>query len=232
MDNGNIVNGVYVELDTLVDSRLSLLYDIDKDNIGRVIKEGKYYNRYLDQFGYISVRLFRTLYSMRNSNVLNNHMPTEIPNLINDFIMESNQTTLDYNFKRPVKIFINSFPYNLSEESKEMLIMGTTNAMFNEVKVEIINKPNSDITPEFINEHIGLAIMYDALSWLDTHLSNGNLIKLNIPDVTFMTPSLIHRRMIIAETDMSTMFKDIQDKMSVFINLIFIPSKIFSFKIK
>jgi len=228
----DIINGLYVELDCLMDTRLSLLYDIDKNLIESIIKSGKYSNRIMDQFGYLSVRVFRTIYNMRNSNILDNPAPTEITSIISDYCFEAMQTSKKLGDGSPIKIYLNVHPYNLTEASIERLRMGLSNAIDVAVDIAIINKPFYDITPNFINENIGLVIMYDALKWTEFNLQNKRLIEKSLPDVTFLTPMLLHRKLIIKKSEVSKLFEDLEKNLQMLIGIVFIPVKYFSIKEK
>lgn len=226
----NIVNGVYVELDSIFDTRLSMMYDIDKNILRDMIETDKYHNRYMDQYGYISVKLFRLLYSFRNANVLNNPLGTRINDVIKDYCIESTisaKSVEDYN---KVTVYLNIFPYNLTEEDIELLRMGISNSIKMPVNVEIIYKHYTEIKPSFIKENIGMMIMYDAITWIEYFTSNGELIKDSLPDTLLMTPMLIHRNMLIAKRDMNKFFEDIETSVAMLINLVYVPVELFCFR--
>ena len=229
MDN-DIINGVYLELDTLMDTRLSLLFDIDKDMMVPYITSGKYHNRYIDEFGYLSVKVFRTIYKKRNANVLNNPSPTMIMDLLSDYCYEALHSSKTFNNGKPINVFLNLYPYNLTEESKELIRMGMVNNLKSEVNVELLFKPYDEVTPSFINDEIGLMIMYDGLSWVEHHMLNKNLTKTSLPNVTLLTPMLLHRKLMIKESELGTFFEDVEKNMAMLIGINFIPTKFFSVK--
>lgn len=225
----HIINGAYVELDTIFDTRLSIMYDIDKNILRDMIENDKYHNRNIDQFGYLSVKLFRKLYGFRNDNVLNNPSGTKIPKVLRDYCIESTLTAKSYGENKPLTIYLNIFPYTLTEENKELIIMGLTNAINVPIDIEIINKPLLDIDPLFMRENISLAIMYDGMSWIEHHLENRNLETYSIPDTTLLTPMLVHRNIMLSKKDMSKFFEDIEKSVSILVNLVFTPTELFSF---
>jgi len=226
--NDKIINGVYVELDCLVDTRLSLLYDIDKDLIGKLIKNGYYHSRYRDTFSYIGSNLFNFLYKRRNEMILTNPSPTEINYFISNYCFEANQTSKIYDNDKEVTVYLNLYPYNLTEENVELLIMGLSNSIGVKVNVEILNKPYTDIDPLFIAKNIALMVMYDGLSWVEYFTQNGLLLKNSLPDVILATPKLIKNRLLIDEKDLDKFFDDISNSIKPIIDLTFLPVDMFS----
>lgn len=227
-----IINGLYVELDCLIDTRLSLLYDIDKDLIAGLIKDGTYHSRYRDTFGYIGSNLFNYLYKNRNSNILDNPSPTEINTFVADYCFEANQTAKGYGSNKEVTVYLNLYPYNLSEENKELLIMGLINSVGTKINVELINKPYTEITPSFVSKNIGLMVMYNGLSWIEYFTQNNMLQTISLPDVILATPMLIKNRLIIDEKELDRFFKDISKNIEPLIGLVFLPTNMFSIIVK
>lgn len=227
-----IINDVYVELDCLIDTRLSLMYDIDKNLMRDIISNNNYKNRFVDQFGYISVRLFRILYSMRNEHILDNPTSTEVVDLISDYCLESTISSKKHGEFKRIKVHLNIYPYNLTEENIELLRMAIFNSSKMDIEVEIINKPINNIEPTFLRENVGLAIMYDALTWIEKNTQNKKLINCSIPDVMLITPMLVHRNIIISDKELIKFFEDVETNISPLVNLKYIPTKIFSMKNK
>jgi hypothetical protein len=226
----NIINGVYVELDCLFDTRLSLMYDIDKNIMRDMISTNKYHTRIMDQFGYLSVRLFRTIYNYRNANTLDNPLGTLVNDVIRDYCVEATITAKSYEEYNKINVYVNIYPYNLTEEDIELLRMGISNSIEIPVNVEILYKPYTEINPEFIKNNIGMMIMYDGLLWVEHFTSNGELIKNSLPDVVLMTPMLLHRNLLIKKADLTTFFNDVEKSVAMLIQLAYVPADIFSFR--
>lgn len=226
----NIVNGIYVELDCLFDTRLSLMYDIDKNIMRDIITTDKYHNRIMDQFGYLSVRMFRTIYRYRNNNVLDNPLGTLVNDVIKDYCIEATMTAKSYEDYNKINVYVNIHPYTLTEEDTELLRMGISNSIKVPVNVEMINLPYTDIQPEFIKNNVGMMIMYDGLTWIEHFTSNGDLPKHSLPDTVLMTPMLLHRNMVIKKSDISKFFEDVEKSVAMLIQLAYVPVDIFSFR--
>lgn len=226
----NIINGVYVELDCLFDTRLSLMYDIDKNIMRDMISTGKYHSRIMDQFGYLSVRMFRTIYNYRNANTLDNPVGTLINDVIKDYCIEATITAKSYEEYNKINVYVNIYPYNLTEEDIELLRMGISNSIKIPVNVEIIYKPYTEIEPDFIKNNIGMMIMYDGLLWVEHFTSNGELLKNSLPDVVLMTPMLLHRNLLIKKTELTNFFNDVEKSVAMLIQLAYVPVDIFSFR--
>ena len=89
MDNSTPVNknnGIYLDLDSILDTRLSLLFTFDPNLAKDVITHG-YTSRDEDVFPGISKEVFASLYSKRTTNILFNATITKLIKLVNEFIV-------------------------------------------------------------------------------------------------------------------------------------------------
>ena len=181
---------IYVELDSVVDTRLSTLYFLSPTIGEQEVQSGRYRRRIRDNFGPISYDIFRRYYNSRSKAVLEYGLPTYVVDLVKthygDLITDITQIELE----EDVKIFINIFPYDLLEEEQEVIIK-----MFKEYiddcEIEIIYKSPKDLTPKWVLDNVGCMFMYDALPWLEYHSSTGEIYNHPILNVMLFTPALV-----------------------------------------
>jgi len=223
-------NDIYMNLDSLLDTRLSLLFHFDKTMFNNVLKDGNiknYTNRITDSFDYLDNDLFRELYKKRDGRIIKEPIPTHIPQLIKSYIAES----LVEHPKKRVKLFLNVYPYVLTDEDK-IKIRNGIRAIFNGyLDVDIMDVPEKLISVKFIYENVGLMIMYNGLDWAEYQISSGNLVSLRLPDVMMIAPKLYANK-IYKNDSVDKSFTDLEKILHTFIKVTFINVKFFSIKIE
>lgn len=182
---------ILTDLDTIFDTRLSLAYILDTNNIIKDIKDEKdnYRNRILDNFGNISNDIFMQIYNKRTKFLLKNALPTNIL----DYIKEQ---YVDYNFQ-PVniitqeevcKLYLNIYPYNLTEDEQKNIVNGLSK-YFGGIDIIIVYKKFIDISPIFLIENkINMVILYELFKWLELIVSEYNILKTPITHIYTIGP--------------------------------------------
>lgn len=222
-------NDIYTNLDSILDTRLATIYHTDK-NIYKEIMNGvdnveKYLSRKTDSFGILSNNIFKALYKRRNKQTISIPLPNSIPLLIHSYIA----SILETSTKIP-KLYLNVYPYALDNSEKVILSKNIQSIYKNMIDVEILDKPEKDITIKFIHENIGLMIMYNGLKWIEYHMSNRAILSLNIPDVTMIAPKILDNN-IFRGSEIDNIFKDQEKTLQPFIQLVFITARAFSLRI-
>lgn len=222
-------NHIYTDLDSILDTRLATIFNVDK-NVYKEIMNGvenieKYLSRKTDSFGKLSSLVFRELYKRRDKKIIATPLPNGIPLLIHSYIA----SIIEDSTKIP-KLYLNVYPYVLNNLEKHKLSKSVESIYKNIIDVEIIDKPNKDITVKFIHENIGLMIMYSGLKWIEYNMSNRSLLSLNLPDVTILVPKILDNN-IFGKDQIDNIFKDQEKTLQPFIQLIFITARAFSLRI-
>lgn len=222
-------NHIYTDLDSILDTRLATIFNVDK-NVYKEIMNGvenieKYLSRKTDSFGKLSNLVFKELYRRRDKKIIATPLPNRIPLLIHSYIA----SIIEDSTKIP-KLYLNVYPYVLNTLEKHKLSKSIESIYKNIIDVEIIDKPNKDITVKFIHENIGLMIMYGGLKWIEYNMSNRSLLSLNLPDVTMLVPKILDNN-IFSRDQIDNIFKDQEKTLQPFIQLIFITARAFSLRI-
>ena len=220
---------VYTNLDSILDTRLSTVYNFDKssyiDIMGDVDKIEKYLSRRTDSFGRLNSKIFKAIYAKRNKETIRVPLPNRIPLLIHSYIA----STIETSFKVP-KIYLNVYPYDLAVNEKAVLSNSLKSIYKHKIDIEILYKPEKDITVKFIHEKIGMMFMYNGLKWIEYHMSNKSLLSLNLPDVVMLAPRVMDNN-IFTNEQIDNIFKDQEKSMHPFIHLTFITPRAFSLRI-
>ena len=145
-----IHRSVFTDIDTLLDTRLSLAYELDSEGMVDMIKgtqKDRYRTRLIDNFGNISSDIFYQIYNRRKKVLLYNAIITRIPGLISEQFTELYEKDPSvFALEEPPKLIINLFPYNLTIEEQSNLL-----EYYYKLKkyapIEIVYLPINKITP-------------------------------------------------------------------------------------
>ena len=100
--------GIYINLDSLIDTRLSVLHYHSPKIFKQVVKSiDKYQSRLKDEFDYLDTELFKEMYKKRNSEMIKEPIPTFIPEFIKSYVL----TCLQEKSGEIVTMYLNVYPY-------------------------------------------------------------------------------------------------------------------------
>lgn len=222
-------NDVYINLDSILDTRLATLFKLDKKLAIDILTNNeageKYFTRHTDRFGNLSPEVFNRFYQKRDNNTILEPIPTMIMPILHSYV----GSIIENEAGKIVVIHLNTYPYDLNKKDTDKIVRAIMAIFNNLVDVEIINKPESEITVKFIHENIGLMVMYNGLKWVEFNMSNRNLLSLNLPDVTMLVPKLFNNN-IFAKSSIDDVFKDYEKTVQPFIQLLFLSPRVFSVK--
>jgi len=221
---------IYTDLDSIFDTRLPILFEMDEDLVEKMVKNKTYHYRVNDNFEYIPQNMFKILYRNRSKMVLTKGTPTGILPLINKYNVEARLAAVTANSNPNTILYLNTYPYPLMSSELDALIVGLRSSIPNIAIKPIFEKP-SDITPEWINENVALMIMYDGLEWIERHVSNHNLMKTPLTDIVMMVPSLLYNNIKYHAKDKQEilkMFETLEETYRTLIKVRFLDTELFS----
>lgn len=230
MNNEEEDINLLIDIDALFDTRSPILYQLDSDLLGDLVKNGKYHDRIKDSFGYIPLSLFKPLYEDRNKAVLGFSLPTTFLRLLYEYVVRFFQKTIIYGDNIELTIYLNTYPYNLTPGEIDNLVQGIM-LLTNNVDVKVVHMSNSEISAEWVVEHVNMVIKYNGLDWINTQVALGNIVDNPLVSTTLLTPALVEDDSI-SETDIDNreeFFKNIEKMMAPMIRLNFLPAGDFSF---
>ncbi len=181
---------IFIELDSLFDTRLGVLYTEYSEAILGILPQ--YKTRSIDSFPPLTNnKNFTDLYRARNREVLKNSLPTEVFNVVSNFVklaLKEMQTTP---FPAAPKIILNTYPYDLTINEKHMFLKLLTAKVSKYVDIEVVSLENKDISPSYLNDNVELLIKYDYTEWFEEQALHNTYIKTKCPDVKFITPAVL-----------------------------------------
>lgn len=227
IDKGN-KHDIYTNLDSILDTRLSLIYSLNKTLFTDIVKNNlnSYQSRIMDDFNGFDSRLFKEIYKKRNKKIIKEPIPNFIPQLLKSYILNA----LEQKPSEVITLYLNVYPYVLSSIEKENLQNGIFNIFKGIINIEILDKPETEVTVKFMHENIGLIVMYNGLDWVEHNLSNKNLVSLGIPDILMIVPRLTNR-IVVKKDSLNDFFTDFEKYLHQFVQLLFLSPRLFSIKV-
>lgn len=223
-----VKSNIYVDVDSLFDTRLSTLYMLNDATAEELVTTGKYYDRVRDNFGSISADIFYTLYSRRNTEPLKLGIPTPIIDLVTEHYGSIVTDIKNIEKEEDLKIYLNIYPYRLEEEEIDVICRYIENYI-PDVILEVIYKSIEDLTPRWIVDHVGCMFMYEANKWLEYHNGTSGIYTVPLLNIMLFAPALItgsSRDLTINKE----YFKSLEEKMSLCIDYNLIDARYFSAK--
>lgn len=175
---------LYVDLDTILDTRLPFLYLLTN---GKKVGEIDYYNRVKDNFGNMPDKVFNYYYKFRNKNILSKAMPTAVFELITPMI----QDFILLNKKgEKFKVYLNTYPYKLDIHEFANL-RNVFEDIYDDIDLIHICQDKYKLDLKWLIQHIDIFIMYDGLEWLNYKTLTGELLKNAMLDKMMITPFIM-----------------------------------------
>ena len=177
---------IYIDIDSILDTRKSLLDRLGIDVINYIDRES-------DNFKFIGLKNFREFYKHRNRVILNNAKITFILEDLKDIIAFKRGNIRDGNTE--VTITVNMYPYVCLDSELDYIRTVLMNVFNNEVSVDFINE---EATEKILSEHYSV-VMYDGFSYLNKY---AETLKSNPkPDTILMIPALVDDTSAIKDFD-------------------------------
>lgn len=215
-----IERSIMVDLDSILDTRLSLLFKLNKNALPGIIVEG-YKHRVLNQFKDIDKGEWDKEWSNRGVELLGNALATNIPKLIGLYTGLSGLVDVKTPVESAKSIIINTHPYELTSDICRMIAGGFLASMGTEVTVEFTHKEPKDIGPSWMYDNISVYICYNGLDYLRYHIESKVFLDEYCPSTILVCPAILED-LPQSETPAS-IFHQLTEMMSMFIALEFIP---------
>jgi len=222
-------NGIYMDLDSLFDTRLSTIKSYDKKIYDRLFINEYYDKRLTEEFSYLNIYIFKTLFSKRNNDILHGSKITEV---LTSFIKEADlllTKRLESSTSPIIEVVINSYPYTLTESEENQIINAINHfSNINTLDISIIRVNPYDITLKEVGTRYTTMFMYNALAWLDYQIAvdSGEASA-----TTLYGPGLLVNPILFSkDNDVDMMFKYQTELFGRYIHYVPLPIKVFNIK--
>jgi hypothetical protein len=220
---------IYIDLDSLLDTRFSMLYNLDKDMLNKIYVNKEYDNRIINEFDYIPSNIFNLLYKYRGNDLLSISYFTKILKIVMLEVGMLKNNLQIMNLNQPITIDINVHPYTIDKHIEDVKVKLLSMLNIDGLNINIIDVNPISLTPDKVNNEYISLIMYDGMKWFG-HMLNTEAFKNNyIPTINLILPALLDKPVVMKKIeDYESMFNDIVKQGNMFINMKFTPVEYFN----
>lgn len=222
---------IYVDLDSLFDTRLSTLYQLDSQCVEGLLKHG-YFGRDYDEFEGVDVEAYQKAYRARDASTIHHSSITDVPRIILYFAEQTLKARASTPFVTQPRLHLNLYPYTLPDEAVKAIMDGLKIVTKGLIDIEIINRPLEDITPSYVKETYAMMVMYEYWEWLEIHAANKNFETTFCPEITLIGPAIVRSKEAWEKVKAVDIYPIIEQYSSMFIKLMLYPVTTFSVNIE
>ena len=219
-------NAIYIELDTIMDTRFTVANTINPKEFKKYYVSGEYHTRVKDAFGKITNDVFIARYRIRDKLLLVNSEPTRIMHLIKSYIIEQTGIIRNRGGLNGVRVILNTYPYDLTDSEQKIFSTILSNEVLN-VPVKFVHMKPSEVTPMWVYDNISGMFMYSGLEWIELHSSTRALMKRPLLDVNLFIPTIVIGNILSKDVNNNT-FRELMVNAGSLITLSAINTKYFS----
>lgn len=166
--------GIYTTLDSLLDTRASVLQTQWPGVIEPLLLDGSYHSRASDTFPPITHAEFKERYEARVAEDLKHAVMTPVLSLIREAVRCFQHELLVQGFRSTPRLFINTYPYRFTkewcEEFANFIGPGITGP--NLLKVKVFYRTPEEISTLWVNRFISVMYDYHGLDWMEAQSKN------------------------------------------------------------
>jgi len=221
--------GIYIDLDTVFDTRLAVVKAISKDVFKEMLTGDYYDERLYDEFGFISNKLFNSFYKHRNNIILKHSYISKAVDILGMEIDILTGKKIESGTSSALFLDINTYPYILNEADENRIRNALSlYCMLEAVTINFIRVSPYDIDMVYIGNRFGVVFMYSGSQWLDYHMA---IRKLSFSDVKLYVPALLSKPVIFKKKeDLEKVFESRDAILNPFMNITSLPLDSFNVK--
>lgn len=188
-----LFNNIYIDLDSLLDTRLGVISELDPTALEYMIKDGRYWARVYDDWstltdGRVSDEQFTVAWDNRTHETLKASMLTEIFGPLRNIMTLYTQNVKEGHVEKPLCMTVNMHPYGLSDDEQEAIAEALMYHVGARFEVFFVSIGPDELTPTLLFSRYEAAIMYHFHSWIVKH--GFALANQPTPDFVLMVPRL------------------------------------------
>jgi len=182
---------VYTDLDSLFDTRATLLSAIDDIDIKQ------YLTRDNDNFDNIGEATFKLLYSRRDRDLLRASDTTPVKEILVSVIMDIKATHVATGHSDDITLSVNHYPYLLNDDDKSGILTMLRNKFNDRIEYELVYRSPRELDLLSYSAFVS----YDAMSIANEMINKSKLKDNPLPDVIMVLPALLPQGMSNADKD-------------------------------
>jgi len=221
-------NNILIDIDTIFDTRLPILYTLDRKLTADIVKAGEYRNRLKNDFRHIPNDIFEAFYKTRTKAVLEIALQTDALTLIAQYCSEAYANNyIETKDHPPVNVYLNIYPYKLHLGEQEILKALIEDFIPADITVIVVNMNNLELTPNWVLDNVGTIFKYDGLDWLELHNAMQTITSTPLMDVMLIAPGIVPGTIPAKDVD-NKMLETMVVSANTLINLYLIRTHYFS----
>lgn len=187
--NNNLAKkqGIYIELDALLDTRLATLFKLGPDIMIGALKNG-YSKRPLEKFHGVEKEVFDEAYKKRDKSTLKQAGVTKVIGFVRELVRSMNTQAVQTPLHAGPIIYVNVFPYDMTPAEMDVITKVVAAATAGLCDVKTIRNSPEQLTPEFCKHRFAVMFMYNYPVWLEAQARNFE--KAPLPDLSVIIPGI------------------------------------------
>ena len=195
MINATEIKRILISLDDIMDMRLGLIKTLNEEVFEKILSKDvmQYITRVNDDYCAEALgwpkEMWYEAYRNRNIDVMKNSVVNHVPNIVTNIILEylgSNEEAIG---SIVFELEVNTFPYQLNEEEKEVLRDVLTEMFPIIEQISLVEVDLNNLAPTMIKGKYFIVGIYDFYNWTTTHAEE--LKKIIMPLVTIIAPRFV-----------------------------------------
>lgn len=195
---------LYVDLDSLLDTRLSVVSGIDSQAAVTVALDTGYWHREHTDWEALSKKAitndqFKAAWDQRNTETLANSVVTAIPTVLQQILFDYHKNLSSGAVTDDVSLEVNLAPYDLNTDERDGLEEIIRELLFDDLSITFCYRPLTELTPEVIYQRYSAMVMFEFHNWIRLH--HELLMQRPCKEVSFIVPRLFERNPEVLNRD-------------------------------
>jgi hypothetical protein len=198
MAYANKAEGLYIELDALLDTRLGTIAKLSNEAAQSIVSSDSYFSRDMDLFEGVNQIEYLNSYLTRDKMTLKKSVMTNAITFLKSVVRQLILQAVSGPTHDRVFVHVNTYPYAFSQdevEELEAVVLYRLNEGIDPdspgyqlLSVQRVHFSTKELTPQHCKSHYGAMFMYDPWNWMNLH--SKTFEKVRLPEVLLYCPKL------------------------------------------
>lgn len=223
---------IYIDIDSLLDTRLGLLNSIDPEATKKVVSSTQYWYRNHTNWdvitnGRVSNEVFEKHWKERTAAILPHSMMTNILGPLKSITVLNEINIMDGISTDEFTLTVNIWPYRLGVDVLDSLTEALHHYLFGDIPITFVEHDMNNYTPQMLVKDYDHAFLFDFHWWVKKHAFD--LAKVRSHDFTLVIPRLLEKDPSdLTQEEIKSELVQFQLMLRYYINIEFIDVACFS----
>lgn len=191
---------IYIDLDSLFDTRLGCLGEVDPKLVQIALEQG-FLTRSSDTFSFIKTETFNELYKLRNNETLKLSPLTNCHKLVCETVVRLLQGSIDSPEITSIGLVINTYPYVLTDQEAGDLLDLMVNKTAKLINIELKYLDDKQMNFKHCEENYDVLFIYDYLNFIERNVAANNHKKNSLYDRILFAPEIFLRDVSVKDLE-------------------------------